>query len=539
MSRSPEQSIAWGRLLTRVLKTGIEGLPMYMKSVSRLNVSSSSAFLLFASIFAISYTQSPLYSSNQNTYFLHGLANGGFGNLSHDWMGNTTDPFPAFSFLVALTYSDLPAFSFYIYYAVILGIFIYSIMGINSIAWGINRSCREYITYFVIVTIICSAAFNSLWLQVTGINLASVFQGGLAGQYMLGPVFQPSTFGVFLLLSIYLFLRNNPVVSVFFLGVAASFHSSYLLSAAALALSYMAVALLEEKNYRKALFIGFLGTIAVMPVVAYAYSAFAPTSPEAMAQAQRILVDYRIPQHAKVGNWFDMKALFQIGVIVSALFVLKKKTLRLILFIPFLVGFFLTLIQVSTDNKFLALLFPWRVSSVLVPLSTFVLIGRGVSLIFQKYQETIIKHRKAIDLSIVMALAFLFLSGILISYMKFMRHNKEDFIPVMNFVRATKSKSDVYLIPTDLERFRLYTGAPIFVDFKTHPYRDIEVIDWNDRIQLANRFFGGTGESRCRVLREIASRYEVTHVISQDDLADCDRLEKTFEDEKYSLYKIE
>ena len=64
-------------------------------------------------IFAASYTLTPLFSSNQNTYFLHGLANGKLGFLANDWMANTTDPFPLFSFLIYLTHSFFPTFFFY------------------------------------------------------------------------------------------------------------------------------------------------------------------------------------------------------------------------------------------------------------------------------------------------------------------------------------------------------------------------------------------------------------------------------------------
>ena len=57
--------------------------------------------LLLALAFAVAYTQSPLFYSNQNQYLLHGLAKGGYGHLSHDWLANTHDPTPVFSALVA------------------------------------------------------------------------------------------------------------------------------------------------------------------------------------------------------------------------------------------------------------------------------------------------------------------------------------------------------------------------------------------------------------------------------------------------------
>jgi len=190
------------------------------------------AFLLII-VFAVSNTLTPLYFSNQNTYFLHGLANSNFGVLSYDWLANTTDPFPLFSLLVSQTYSNAPTFFFHIYYIFILGVFICSIMGIASKVWEINRSHIEYFIYFVVITSLCSSAVGNLSQKLIGYNLSHLLEGGVAGQKILGSVFQPSIFGVFLLLSVYAFLRNRPFVAVLFSGVAATFHASDLLSAAA------------------------------------------------------------------------------------------------------------------------------------------------------------------------------------------------------------------------------------------------------------------------------------------------------------------
>ena len=63
--------------------------------------------LTLALAFALAHTQSPLFYSNQNQYLLHGLATGGHGHLSHDWLANTRDPTPVFSALVAAGYRNL------------------------------------------------------------------------------------------------------------------------------------------------------------------------------------------------------------------------------------------------------------------------------------------------------------------------------------------------------------------------------------------------------------------------------------------------
>ncbi len=484
--------------------------------------------IVFITVFAVAHTQSPLYSSNQNTYLLHGLANANLGFLSYDWMANTIDPFPLFSLIVSLTYSNAPELFFYIYYAIILGVFIFSIMGIVSKVWGINRSDLEYLTNFVVITCVGSAAID-----------LSKLMSGVAGQYILGPVFQPSVFGVFLLLSVYAFLAGKPFLSVIFLGVAANFHATYLLSAASLTLSYMTIIILDEKNYRKALSVGLLSLISVAPVVIYTFLSFTPTSIESIKQAQSILVDYRIPHHAKVDVWFGHETLIKLSIVGFALFVLRRSRIWLIILIPFLISITLTLIQVLTGSHFLALLFPWRISSFLIPLCSFLLAGGVVYYIFHKYIRIINKHRKEIRKLLFFVLVLSFISGIVIQIDKNESHSKAKFTPMMSFVTETISKDNIYLIPPRLQRFRLQTGARILVDEKTHPYKDVEVIDWYSRLQLANEFYSTGSKKQCQVLYEISHRYGVTHVVSEEKkMLNCDLLNEIFNDGIYYVYKI-
>src|SRR5437588_2119933 len=87
-------------------------------------------FLFWSLIFGISYTQAALYYSNQNQYFLHGLAAAGRGDLDQDWLATTKDPTPLFSVGVALTASYLHEWFFYLYYVLILGLYFHSLVGV-------------------------------------------------------------------------------------------------------------------------------------------------------------------------------------------------------------------------------------------------------------------------------------------------------------------------------------------------------------------------------------------------------------------------
>ena len=82
--------------------------------------------VLLAVAFAAAHTQSPLYYSNQNQYLLHGLADGGLGHLSHDWLARTTDPTPVFSALVSAGYRHLGEWSFQAAYFLLLVLYFLS-----------------------------------------------------------------------------------------------------------------------------------------------------------------------------------------------------------------------------------------------------------------------------------------------------------------------------------------------------------------------------------------------------------------------------
>ena len=81
------------------------------------------SLFLVALAFVAAYGQAPLYYSNQNQYFLHGLADAGEGLLREDWLANTRDPTPVFTALVTVTERYLHPWVFYVCHAVLLGAF--------------------------------------------------------------------------------------------------------------------------------------------------------------------------------------------------------------------------------------------------------------------------------------------------------------------------------------------------------------------------------------------------------------------------------
>jgi hypothetical protein len=495
---------------------------------------------LLTVIFGLSYTQAPLYTSNQNTYFLHGLAEGGLGFLIQDWMAKTADAFPVFSFLVSLTYSYLPQVFFYLYYYILIGIYIYSIIGIVLKVWEADVQKSEYLTYFIFIVAIHSAVFITLSSRLLGINLRDIFVDGLARQYLLGPVFQPSMFGVFLLLSIYSFICNKPFMAVVYSSIAVIFHMSYLLSALFLTVAYMSFIIIKEKNVKKSILLGIISLLLVAPVLFYSYSNFSATSPDILKQAKNILFNYRIPHHANPGHWFDLLSIVQILIVFIALLLIRRKQLFFLLIIPVLAGIILTLLQYFTGNYFLALLFPWRISAFLVPLSTCLLGGWIIFNPYRIFDQWIKHYKRGIHLMLLLILLLIFLYGGYATYYRFNQFFTGEDVLLTDYVAKTSKADDLYLIPPELENFRLRTGTPVFVDEKTHPYKDIEIIHWYDRIQIADKFYNGDTEGKCAILQQIINTYSVSHVVIQNKIQkiDCNFILPVYKDKRFMVYKI-
>jgi hypothetical protein len=521
-------------------------------------------FVVGTAAFAVAYCQAPLYYSNQNQYFLHGLADAGEGLLREDWLANTRDPTPVFSALVALTARFLHPWVFYLYYALLLGAYVAAMLGLFTWLVGPTPAKRRW-PVFVALLLVAHAALprwcSYRWL---GLDYPWYFQAGVAGQYLLGAMFQPSTFGVLLVVAVCLFVRGRPWLAGTCAALAATLHSTYLLPAALLTLGFLTALALEGRP-RRALALGAWTLLLVLPVSAYVLVTFAPTGPETFAQSQDILVNLRIPHHARPDLWLDAVAGLQTAWVVLALLLLRQTRLFPVLAEPFFLGVLMTVVQVMAGSTALALLFPWRISAVLVPVATTVVLSRLVAAPGLRLDGPLAWAASAV------VVAGLVGAGIWITAARLGFRTADEEEPVMDFVARHRAPGDVYLlpvrvpelaratrgglssdfkplpekrqdariIPVDLQRFRLHAGAPIFVDFKAIPYKDTEVVEWYTRIRFAQavqeQLRKGDLAGALAALRE----RRVTHVVlPAGQEVQGAGLEKIFEDAHYRVYRL-
>jgi hypothetical protein len=490
-------------------------------------------FVVITSFFALAYNQSPLYTSNQNQYFLHGYAQAGYGILSEDWLASTADPTPVFSLLVGVTIRLFHNENlFFVYYAFLMGVYIFSLLGIVDHVFSL-RSSRWAVQIFIIAMILLhSTVLRYLLMRLAGGEWPYLFEGGVSGQRLLGPVFQPSTFGVLLLLSIYLYLKDKKELAVLAAVLAATFHPTYLLSAAALTGAYLVDTFQNQKKIGPLIRLGSLALVAVCPILIYSYLLFGGSGSEIDSAARSILVNTRIPAHTMVSVWFNATVVVKLAFVATGLFLVRRHRLLGILLVPLSLSILLTIVQVITKNETLALLFPWRLSTWLVPVSVGLIVASLLMAVIPRTPASL--HRSLRTVGLVL-LGLAVAAGMIRTYLERIESNGLSYRPLESYIAAHRVPGQIYLTPSKLYDFRLEAGVPVYVDFLSIPYQSADVVEWYRRFLLASRFYR---RASCIGLPEFSAE-GVTHVVLPVDFPEkCPQLVEIYTDSAFRLYEL-
>ncbi len=520
-------------------------------------------FLLITVLFALAYCQAPLYYSNQNQYFLHGLAHAGYGQLQEDWLANTADPTPLFSTLVTETVRWLHPGAFYVYHALLMGIYAVALVGLFAWLAG-DMAARRWLVFLALLVAVHSGAARWGSYRLFGQDYPWHLQAGVAGQYVLGGMLQPSVFGVLLVLAIVLFARGQDFLAIACAVLGATIHSTYLLPAALLTAGCM-TALAVEGRFRRAVGLGAMALVLVLPVTVYVLLSFRPSSADTFAKAQEILVHVRIPHHCVPRVWLDTIARLQIAWIVLGALLSWRTRLFPVLAVVIVLASSLSVVQVATGSDTLALLFPWRISAVLMPVATALVLTRLLAI------RPLPVDGPAVSFIACLALVGLAAAGVFIMAERQAFRTGDEEISMMDHVRSSVAPGEVYLVPVkvpnlegtirgstsgdfkplavrrsdtqliplDLQRFRLYTGAPIYVDFKSIPYKDEDVVAWYERLTQAEALQAQLRKGRIPdVLAELRRR-GITHIVAPADVPRSGPgLERTYADDFYHVYRL-
>jgi len=90
-----------------------------------------------------------------------------------------------------------------------------------------------------------------------------------------------------------------------------------------------------------------------------------------------------------------------------------------------------------------------------------------------------------------------------------------------------------------MQRFRLYAQAPLFVDFKSIPYKDEDVLEWHKRLLLAQNWQKRLLDKNLELLLKELREQKINHIVTNAKF-DLDQsvLQLKYSDENFKLWKI-
>ncbi len=488
-------------------------------------------FVLGAWFFTVFPTE-PLYFENQNTKFLHGLAAVGLGQLDRDWTANTTDVMPVFTGIVYLLHAYLPAWTSYLVQIALFAVFLYSIVRLAVFAAG--PAARRPIFSMLVGVIVVASQFANGGARVWG---------GVAKQYLLGPALEPQSFGVLFLLAMILFLGRRRETALLLAAVPAVIHPGYVVPAGALILAFVLAAHRDpDRDGRPRYWVVATSLAATAASMVYLGIMIFPSDQASWQAANQILAQVRIPRHAVPAYWFDVDAGAKLVACGLALWLTRRSGggLFWIVAVCFGLAVGLTLLSLVIASNELGMISPWRISVYLVPLCLAVLVGHLLAHALDLFERSG-DRRRAVLKGLAWALAavaiVVTLRGVVEKIERYRPVPLPDYIVHM---RRDDAPDALYLSdPYDMN-IRLQSQRPQLVSWKSHPYRDVEVLAWYRRFRLAERVFSDPASIDCRALGEAIDRYRTTRLLVEDPTRTvaCERATLTFRGERARIFEL-
>jgi len=441
-------------------------------------------------IFALTIQQFLLFKG-AFVLLIHALEIFNDNKLQNDWIANQTDHIPLFT---NFNYILIKFFSVKILY---------------FIHFALLSFCALFL--FLICRYIYPKLYKSnsilIWFAIfIFIFHENSFFSGLAGQSVINAGYQPASYGVFFFLGIYFFLNNKNFLSILFICISASFHPTYIIHSGFLILGFLTYFFLL-KRYSDLFKVLLYFSILILPITVFVLFNFFNLDREITNLGQEILMK-RIPHHADIHYWFSYKDIISLfSFLISLILIRNKKKLFIPLGIFGLCPTILSTIQYFLEIDSLALIFPWRSSVFLMPISSMIIVSHLVD----KIKDNFLSKKKII-FSIFFIISIFF--GVKSHILENLNFNFKEKILLSNKIKNYYNTIDSILVPTDTMSIRLNTGLPIFINYKHHPFRYDEIIDWNVRLNLAQDFYNAENFIiQKQVLDKILKFEKVSHIL--------------------------
>ena len=449
-------------------------------------------FIIFSLsvIFALTIQQFTLFKG-AFVVLIHALEIFNDNKLQNDWIANQTDHIPLFTYFNYILIKFFSVKILYFMHFILLSLCALSLFLISkSIYTNLEKSnfIIVWFTFFILI-------FHE-----------NSFFSGVAGQSIIDAGYQPASYGVLFFLGIYFFLINKIFLSILFICISASFHPTYIIHSGFLVLGFSMYFFLFKK-YSDLLKIFLYYSLLILPITIFVFFNFLNLDRDTTILGQEILMK-RIPHHADIHYWFSYKDIISIITFFISLILIRDKTkLFISLGIFGFCSIFLSIIQYFVEINSLALIFPWRSSVFLMPLSSIIII----SFLIDKFREKLLNKKKLIYV-VFFSISIFF--GLKSHILENLNSNFEKKIFLFNKIKKYYNEIDSILVPIDTVSIRLNTGLPIFINHKHHPFKHNEIIDWDLRLKLASNFYNAKNlDLQNQFLKEIIELEKISHIL--------------------------
>ena len=484
--------------------------------------------VLLAGYFFSTQPWSGLYIDNQHTYFVQGLRLSGLHPyLENDWFAQTKPLHIAFTVLVmgldrlhllAPAVTVLDVFSRLIFLTGV-GLMANALWQMaagekqqESAAWR-AAFCLAVITIYLLSlwpVFQLSALFDSWgmpWIAKAWNKFGFYYSfGGFASfRYYV----EPATFSMLIFPALALLPYRRWRWAAGLLGAAALFHASFLIHTGAI-VGVLALYLFLHREKRAAWQVVLIYAVFVLPLVIYMLTQMADPY---TAQANQILALNRVPHHTLPSRWWDTTEWVHTGVVLVALGVFSwrgRGPLRWILLAT--VAYMsagIAYVALSGDMN-IAILMPWRASGYLYTVAQLIVLTAGLFAVVKVLAHLHLSAGRWVLLFVPIALLvqsiaayglFRVLPG------EYADSTTDPVYPFYQLVQNNTPEDAVFLIPTGQTGFRLGAQRAVYVDWKSHPYKGSQVLEWWQRIQFAQDFYQLEGAERQLACQDAAVDY--------------------------------
>tara|TARA_B100001093_G_scaffold186766_1_gene179355 strand:- start:1910 stop:3388 length:1479 start_codon:yes stop_codon:yes gene_type:complete len=460
-------------------------------------------FVLLSLLFVLTIQIFDIYKGNA-AHLIHSIKFFDDNKLQNDWIANQDHHLPLFAYFNYLLIKIFSSKVIYLIHALLLGVCSLSLFLISKNLFPKLKIRGLYLIWFAFFTIFFHE--NS-------------FFSGVAGQSVIDAGYQPASYGVFFFVGVYFFLKGKDLLSILFICLAASFHPTYVLHSGFLVLGIL-FSYLMSKKYSNLFKIIFTYICLILPITIYIIINFIFINKE-ITEIGKIIMYERISHHANIHQWLSYKDIIFLLVYFISLFLIRNNKRFFILFLVLgLCSISLSVVQYFLDNKSLALAFPWRSSVFIAPLSLSVIISFLVSKI-----NVPTKKLNVFAYTLIIITTFFFI--VKSHYLKNLNLDFNEKLKLTNSIKEQPNSIERILIPTNLDYVRMYSGFPIFVDWKHHAFRYDQIIHWKERLDLTNNFYGSiTIGDQIKILKKIQKIENISHIIIKKNklFVDCEDL---------------